>query len=79
MRFMSTAFKIVFGLFVVVKYLSSPSYSGDKEPMMYLNCVNSVVILQVSKCTSTCENYSCGSLGQNSSNFNKTVGADEAG
>ena len=82
MCFLSTAFKIEYGLLVGdcrKISLTSIAYSGDKEPTMYLNRINLVVMFLVLICASTCINHSCRLLGQNGSSFIKTTATDEAG
>ena len=79
---MSETFKDVYSVFVggcSKMSLTSITYSGDKDPTMYLNHVDWVVMLQVSNCALTCVNHSCRSMGQNSESFNQTIAMDEAG
>ena len=81
MCFLIAALKVVYGVFIggcSKISLTSIAYSGDKEPTMYLNRVNSVVMFRVSNWDLTCVNYSCGSLGQNGGSFLKTAATDEA-
>ena len=50
-HFISTVFKVVYGAFVggySKISLTSITYTGEKEPTMYFNCVNLVVMFGVS-------------------------------